>query len=37
MLKQTVVNKPALITVYLIAFLQGLTLVSFPALSLIHI
>ncbi|MBK8750943.1 MAG: MFS transporter [Candidatus Competibacteraceae bacterium] len=33
MLKQTVVNKPALITVYLIAFLQGLTLVSFPASS----
>ena len=33
MLKQTVVNKPALISVYLIAFLQGLTLVSFPASS----
>ena len=33
MLKHTVVSKPALITVYLIAFLQGLTLVSFPASS----
>lgn len=33
MLKQTVVNKLALISVYLIAFLQGLTLVSFPASS----
>ncbi len=33
MLKQTVVNKPALLAVYLIAFLQGLTLVSFPASS----
>lgn len=33
MLKQTIVNKLALISVYLIAFLQGLTLVSFPASS----
>ena len=33
MLKQTMVNKLALIAVYLIAFLQGLTLVSFPASS----
>lgn len=33
MMEQTVVNKPALFAVYLIAFLQGLTLVSFPASS----
>jgi fucose permease len=33
MLKQTKINSPALLAVYLIAFLQGLTLVSFPASS----
>ena len=33
MIKQTSPNVPAVLTVYLIAFLQGLTLVSFPASS----
>ena len=33
MIKQTSPNVPAVLAVYLIAFLQGLTLVSFPASS----